>query len=59
MLRYSFLFYEILYNNESIKVKPVSFNSFDHDNYKKDRFVKNKKGNYNYGKKRRYYTDYC
>lgn len=38
----------------------VDLNSFEHDNYKKDNDINNKsKGTSYYGKKRRYYSDYC
>ena len=46
---------------KSIKqVEAIDFNSFDHDNYKKDTYdFKSVKGKNYYGKKRRHYTDYC
>ena len=41
------------------KVYALDFNCFNHDNYKKDENSKNKLESNYYGKKRRYYTDYC
>ena len=38
----------------------IDLNSFNHDNYKKDSYIRNKrKGISYYGKKRRSYSDYC
>ena len=58
--------YKFIESNISIQitkekiVKSIIFNSFDHDNYKKDKMFYNKNKGYSYyGKKRRYYTDYC
>ncbi len=39
-------------------VKEIDFNSFNHENYKKDNYKKSK-GINRYGKKRRNYSDYC
>ena len=62
----SFLEYEFKsieldsYNKSSNIIKPIDLNSFDHNNYKKDSYdFKSIKGKNYYGKKRRYYTDYC
>jgi len=61
LLKYDFKNLEINnYAKDSNIVKAVDLNSFDHDNYKKDTYdFKSIKGKNYYGKKRRYYTDYC
>ena len=61
LLEYDFKNLEINnYAKDSNIVKAVDLNSFDHDNYKKDTYdFKSIKGKNYYGKKRRYYTDYC
>ena len=60
LLEYNFKTLEV---DKSLKdcniIKAVDLNSFDHDNYKKDENIKNKLESNYYGKKRRYYTDYC
>ena len=61
LLEYNFKTLEV---DKSLKdcniIKAVDLNSFDHDNYKKDTYdFKSIKGKNYYGKKRRYYTDYC
>jgi len=61
LLEYEFNLLELeSYIKESNIIKAVDLNSFDHDNYKKDTYdFKSIKGKNYYGKKRRYYTDYC
>ena len=61
LLEYNFKSLEVDdYTKEVNIVKAVDLNSFDHDNYKKDTYdFKSIKGKNYYGKKRRYYTDYC
>ena len=59
LLTYNF-FYDNIYTELSFqKLKPIEFNSFNHDNYKKDSFKVSKKVDSKYGKKRRNYSDYC
>ena len=61
LLEYEFTSIEIdKYKESSNIIKPIVFNSFDHNNYKKDTYdFKRTKGKNYYGKKRRYYADYC
>lgn len=61
MLHYDYDLNDVGKNNIILKqVQPVDLNSFDHNNYKKDTYdFKSVKGKNYYGKKRRYYTDYC
>ena len=61
MLRYEYDLSDAGKTNIILKqVQPVDFNSFDHNNYKKDTYdFKSIKGKNYYGKKRRSYTDYC
>jgi len=59
LLSYNFILNSFDDYKNLLEVKPTLFNSFDHDNYKKDQFKKKNKGKNYYGKKRRYYTDYC
>ena len=61
LLEYEFKSIELdSYNKSSNIIKPIDLNSFDHNNYKKDSYdFKSIKGKNYYGKKRRYYTDYC
>ena len=61
LLEYEFKNLEIdKYLKDCSIIKAVDLNSFDHDNYKKDTYdFKSIKGKNYYGKKRRYYTDYC
>ena len=61
MLHYDYDLNDVGKNNIILKqVQPVDLNSFDHNNYKKDTYdFKSIKGKNYYGKKRRYYSDYC
>lgn len=59
LLEYNFALDTFDVYKNLLEIEPVVFNSFDHDNYKKDQFKKNDKGKHYYGKKRRYYSDYC
>lgn len=61
LLEYDFKFIELdKYLKSQKQIKAIDFNSFDHDNYKKDTYdFKSVKGKNYYGKKRRYYADYC
>ena len=61
MLHYDYDLNDVGKTNIILKqVQPVDLNSFDHNNYKKDTYdFKSVKGKNYYGKKRRYYTDYC
>ena len=61
LLDYKFKFLELKdFDKKTKQVEAIDFNSFDHDNYKKDTYdFKSVKGKNYYGKKRRYYSDYC
>jgi hypothetical protein len=61
LLEYEFISIEVdKYLERQKQIKAIDFNSFDHDNYKKDTHdFESVKGKNYYGKKRRYYTDYC